>query len=427
MRIDSRALHAALTQMGHDFDDRKAEDDRDSKQRRRGVVPRDRCAAEERRSKDLESSTRPLAPGEDTSVSPTKRITHLRKPIQGSPLPIPASSPVSFGCVVSPTTSVSEEMGAENEDPVARASAMPSCGGAVALAPHPVNIVAPSPTLLKPDSASSPRVPAAKTVGTTYTTLSTSAPVNLSESSDASRGSPVPEVDESSSSSFADDDYGASIVTRFYGNSQASNQNGAPAAVSDKTDLERLSQEELIHLLLQSRLNEKSLQEQLDLVESKRLKVLEAKKAATIKMNKTTQLYTDLQASHQTLSEESAKQATENASLRLGLQNISAARDDLKMKLQTRNELLKSVRQENEDIAKKLRTVEKDRQMEQELLGYYRELAHHSGYYKWGKSIRLLEGQLAESNATAESSSSFSLHDQGNNGGNKGGGGKHRK
>lgn len=88
----------------------------------------------------------------------------------------------------------------------------------------------------------------------------------------------------------------------------------------------------------------------------------------------------------------------ENASLRAGLSKVTSVRDEVKMKLRTKNELIREARQEVEVLEKKMSKTERERSMERELLEHYRKLARHTGYFKWGKPIRQLESTLAESN-----------------------------
>ena len=89
----------------------------------------------------------------------------------------------------------------------------------------------------------------------------------------------------------------------------------------------------------------------------------------------------------------------ENASLRTGLGKVTSVRDEMKMKLRTKNELMREARQEVEALEKKLAKQERERGTERELLEHYRKLARHTGYYKWGKPIRALETALAEGNS----------------------------
>ena len=84
------------------------------------------------------------------------------------------------------------------------------------------------------------------------------------------------------------------------------------------------------------------------------------------------------------------------ASLRSGIENVTASRDNLKNKLRIEKELLTQARLDNEKLQRQLKQSEKARTMERELLDLYRELGNHTGYHTWGKRIRILEAQLSE-------------------------------
>lgn len=88
----------------------------------------------------------------------------------------------------------------------------------------------------------------------------------------------------------------------------------------------------------------------------------------------------------------------ENGSLRAGLQKVAAVRDDYKNKLRVQQDLLKETRHEKDEMQKLLKKSEAQRALEQALLDNYRALSIHTGYYKWGKEIRLLETKLEASN-----------------------------
>jgi DNA repair exonuclease SbcCD ATPase subunit len=138
------------------------------------------------------------------------------------------------------------------------------------------------------------------------------------------------------------------------------------------------------------------IQEELDAVQAKKDKVvnnLRNKKA----------LFLQAQAQNVQLEKELACQLSnykvatdETESLRAGLHSVSASREDLKQKLKSRQESLKQVRAEQDDFERKFAKVERLHATENKLLFFYRQLACHTGYFKWGKEIRVLESQLAE-------------------------------
>jgi hypothetical protein len=123
-----------------------------------------------------------------------------------------------------------------------------------------------------------------------------------------------------------------------------------------------------------------------------------------------------------------AKERAENDQLRAGLQKVVVTRDDMKNKLRTKNELLRELRADKDDAERRLRRSENQRATEQDLLANYRKLATHTGYFKWGKTIRVLEAALEQFNASGEggggggNNSAHSFGGYGNaanNGGNK--------
>jgi hypothetical protein len=123
-----------------------------------------------------------------------------------------------------------------------------------------------------------------------------------------------------------------------------------------------------------------------------------------------------------------AKERAENDQLRAGLQKVVVTRDDMKNKLRTKNELLRELRADKDDAERRLRRSENQRATEQDLLANYRKLATHTGYFKWGKTIRVLEAALEQFNASGEGGGgggNNSAHSSGgygnaaNNGGNK--------
>jgi hypothetical protein len=137
----------------------------------------------------------------------------------------------------------------------------------------------------------------------------------------------------------------------------------------------------------------KKLREEVAQLQAQRIKTianLKSKKAAL----------TQSEAREKKLKEELAelkskqeKMEEENASLRSGLQKLAAVRDDVKNKLRIQKEILRESRAENEEVERKCSKLEAERKM----LGYYRKLAIHTGYVKWGKPIRMLEAELAAS------------------------------
>jgi hypothetical protein len=106
-----------------------------------------------------------------------------------------------------------------------------------------------------------------------------------------------------------------------------------------------------------------------------------------------------------------AKQQSENEHLRSGLQKVVAGREDVKNKLRIKNDLLRELRADKEEAERRLRRSEHQRALEQDLLGNYRKLAQHTGYFKWGKAIRGLESALEQHS-----------HSEGNSGTGGGGG-----
>ena len=86
----------------------------------------------------------------------------------------------------------------------------------------------------------------------------------------------------------------------------------------------------------------------------------------------------------------------ENASLKLGLSKVAVTKDTIKMKLKTKDELLKECCKDKEMLKGQLHQMEHKHTLERELLEHYRKLARHTGYYRWGKPIRALEAQLSE-------------------------------
>jgi chromosome segregation ATPase len=94
-----------------------------------------------------------------------------------------------------------------------------------------------------------------------------------------------------------------------------------------------------------------------------------------------------------------SKMSLENSSLHSGLASITSVRDELRNKLRIKQDVLRETRAEKDEIEKKLKRCEQHRQLEQELLQNYRKLAIHTGYFRWGKEIRMLESALEKANA----------------------------
>ncbi|GKY96331.1 hypothetical protein MPSEU_000592800 [Mayamaea pseudoterrestris] len=89
----------------------------------------------------------------------------------------------------------------------------------------------------------------------------------------------------------------------------------------------------------------------------------------------------------------------ENSSLHSGMAKITSTRDELRNKLRIKQDVLRETRAEKDETEKKLKRSEQCRVLEQELLQNYRRLAIHTGYFKWGKEIRMLEAALEKANA----------------------------
>jgi DNA repair exonuclease SbcCD ATPase subunit len=137
------------------------------------------------------------------------------------------------------------------------------------------------------------------------------------------------------------------------------------------------------------------IQEELDEVQAKKDKVvnnLRTKRSLLLQVQAR-----NVQLEEQLACEQSKhKVATdETESLRAGLMSVSASREDLKQKLKSRQESLKQARAEQVDLETKLAKVEGQHDMENELLTLLRKLAIHTGYFKWGKQIRVLESKIS--------------------------------
>jgi hypothetical protein len=144
--------------------------------------------------------------------------------------------------------------------------------------------------------------------------------------------------------------------------------------------------------------------------ESDAVELLEQAQAQRLKMigniQKKKQLLAESASKLQTLEKELAhlkhshnQLAQENSSLHTGLAQATMARDEVKNKLRIKQDVLRETRLEKEDMEKRLKRSEQHRLLEQELLQNYRKLAVHTGFYKWGKEIRMLEQALEKASA----------------------------
>jgi septal ring factor EnvC (AmiA/AmiB activator) len=155
-------------------------------------------------------------------------------------------------------------------------------------------------------------------------------------------------------------------------------------------------QEEVQKKVVTEQAEKAKIQEELDAVQAKKDKVVN-------NLRTKRSLLLQVQARNAQLEEQLAceqskhKVATdETESLRAGLMSVSASREDLKQKLKSRQESLKQARAELEDLESKLAKVEGQHDTEDKLLTLLRKLACHTGYFKWGKQIRVLESKLSD-------------------------------
>jgi len=171
-------------------------------------------------------------------------------------------------------------------------------------------------------------------------------------------------------------------------------RNGA----SDVSLLEYKQQiEALKQQLDQANRDKDDLQQQVQMAQAQRAKTIANLKNKKGLLAQATEKNRDLQTRLERAHTQQKELDEEMASLRLGLQKVSANRDDLKNKLRTKQEIVKCVRQEKDEVVKRLQKMEQEREMERELLNQYRSLAHYTGYYGYGKQIRALEANLASS------------------------------
>jgi hypothetical protein len=145
-------------------------------------------------------------------------------------------------------------------------------------------------------------------------------------------------------------------------------------------------QRRLVVTIDQLRHDNQVLQQELTLVISQRSKL-----AANLRQRKSLLIAAAASRAEQAL------QHQQLVSVRSGLQQVGAVRDDLKQKLRVKQEILVATRSDRDQCERCLKKMEKERGMEVQLLALYRELANHTGYYKWGKRIRMLEQELAAS------------------------------
>jgi chromosome segregation ATPase len=155
-------------------------------------------------------------------------------------------------------------------------------------------------------------------------------------------------------------------------------------------------QEDVQKKLATEEMEKGKIQEELDVVLAKKEKVL-----SNLRTKRS--LLFQVQARNVQLEEQLACEQSkhkvvtdETESLRAGLMSVSASREDLKQKLKSRQESLKQARAELEDLESKLAKVEGQHDTENELLTLLRKLACHTGYFKWGKQIRVLESKLSD-------------------------------
>jgi chromosome segregation ATPase len=179
--------------------------------------------------------------------------------------------------------------------------------------------------------------------------------------------------------------------------------------VQDKLATERGErdkiQEDVWKKLATEKADKAKIQEELGVVQAKKDKVVN-------NLRTKRSLLVQVQARNAQLEEQLACEkskhkvaADETESLRVGLMTVSASREDLKQKLKSRQESLKQARAEQEDLEIKLAKVEGQHDTENELLTLLRKLACHTGYFKWGKQIRVLESKISDAAEEAAAAS----------------------
>jgi chromosome segregation ATPase len=185
--------------------------------------------------------------------------------------------------------------------------------------------------------------------------------------------------------------------------------------VQDKLAMEKVEnakiQEDVQKKVATEKFENAKIQEKLDVVQAKKDKVVN-------NLRTKRSLLLQVQARNAELEEQLAceqsnhKVATdETESLRASLMSVSASREDLKQKLKSRQESLKQARAEQEDLESKLAKAEGQHDTENELLTLFRKLACHTGYYKWGKQIRVLESKLSDAAEEAAAAAGNSAGD----------------
>lgn len=141
------------------------------------------------------------------------------------------------------------------------------------------------------------------------------------------------------------------------------------------------------------RLQVENLQKEISALQAKNQKVVANLRHKKSLLEEAATKYKDLA---EEMRSQEASLHTRIASLRGGLENVTASRDELKMKLRIEKQLHTQARMEKEKLQCQLKQSEKARAMERKLLDLYRELGNHTGYYTWGRRIRVLEASLSD-------------------------------
>jgi hypothetical protein len=149
-------------------------------------------------------------------------------------------------------------------------------------------------------------------------------------------------------------------------------------------------------LLEQAIAKNKQLEEKLASANNQRAKMIANMKCKKTLLEQAQTKIAQLAMEHKAAQDSAKSLTAENESLRSGLAKVAAARDELKHKLRVKNEILRDARAEQADLERRLRGAEQNRALTLDLLSQYRKLAAHTGYYKWGKPIRLLEAAMQE-------------------------------
>lgn len=140
-----------------------------------------------------------------------------------------------------------------------------------------------------------------------------------------------------------------------------------------------------------------SLQQALDAAEVQRTKMIGNLKSRKAMLLQAKLAQERLQAQLASFGTREQVLREENDSLRVGLQNVAAVRDDLRNKLRIQKDTLKEALREKEAVHRQLIKCLYERELESHLLGQYRRLSLQTGYFKWGKEIREAEAKLAAS------------------------------